>query len=130
LLGDERVDPVAGDDHAGGQVAVGTVGSHPDDRAVGPVAVTQQTGHGGRRDQGGAGGHGVLCQPGVEVGSVGGRAVVGRLAPGAAAVVDGQRPVLGEDHGGAAGHPALHGGLGPPLGDDLVEDASVDDAAV
>ena len=48
LLGQERVDPVAGDHHLGPQLARPAVGAHPDDPAGG---VAQQAGGDGRGDQ-------------------------------------------------------------------------------
>ena len=69
-------------------------------------------------------------QPGVEIGAVGSHPVVGRVVPGAGAVVDGQRLGRRHQHGGPAGHPALYRHLSPPLRHDLVEDPAVHHAAV
>ena len=60
---------------------------------------------------------GLAGQPRVEVGPVGGGAVVGRPAPGAGAEVDGEGLRRRHEHGGPAGHPALDGRLLPPRRD-------------
>ena len=127
LLGEKAVHPVARNHHACGEVAVGSVGAHPGDRAVG---CANEAGDSGAGDDLGAGSFGVAGQPVVPVGPVGGGAVVGRGAPGLASKVDGEGLGGGEQHRAAPGDPALDGGFLPPVGDQVVEDARVDHPAV
>ncbi len=127
LLGQERVDAVAGDDHRGVQLGPVAVGADPD-HPSGPVA--HQSGGHGRGHQSGPGLGGLAGQPRVEVAPEGGHPVVGSGSPGIGAVVDGQRLGAGHHHGGASDHPPLDRHLLPPSGDDLVEHPPVDDAAV
>lgn len=126
-LGEERVDPVAGDDQPGGEVAVGPVGAHAHDA---PAVVAQQAGGGGRAHQHRPGIGGLRRQPGVEVGAQRRAPVVGGLAPGRGAEVEGEGLGVGHHHRAAPGDPALHGDLLPPAWDEGVEDAAVHHAAV
>ena len=127
LLREEAVDAVARDHDRGVEITVGTVGR--DARDPSPL-VAQQAGGGGRTHEEHPIGLGLRCEPVVPVGTVRGRAVVGRMAPCRAAVVDRERLGVGQHHGRAASDPTLDRRLLPPLRMELIEDARVDDAAV
>ena len=114
LLGQERVDAVAGDHHGCRDDAAVAVGAYPGDPAGG---VADQAGRHGRGEQLGAGGHRVVGEPAVEVGAVDRHPVVRRPPPRLAAVVEAQRLRRRHHHRRAADHPALDRHLLPPAGD-------------
>ena len=89
LLGQERVDPVAGDDHLGPELGAVAVGAHADHPAA--AVAEQPGGHGGGEQAGpGLGGLGRPARQ-SKCGPQGGHAVVGGGTPGLGPVVDRQR---------------------------------------
>ena len=112
FLGQERVDPIAGDNdlRAYVTVAIGAYSTHD------APAVVQQSSGGGGHHQRGPGRHCLLGKPAVEVRSVSREPVVWRLASRGGAIVDTQALMAGEQHGSTPGDPALGGHALPPIG--------------
>ena len=122
FLGQEGIDPIAGDHHLAVNVALLAAHSHPDNAAIVPQHVV----HHRRSQQQCTRCFGLRRQPAIKFGPQHGKAVIRRRGVTLARTTEIQRHRRGRRHKGnvAAGDIAFDRGLLPPVGNQFIENGA------